>query len=620
VITSPTQTANSAAGRIIFITGMHRSGTSFLARALNLAGLHIPEPDSSRDDWNKKGQWETTSLIRASLGLFGGVDRWFDPAIIDEGPEVLSAMAVGLSRYGREHEVWGWKDPRLMITLPYWLRVMPQNWQAELVISLRNPVQVASSLKARNRFEPAHGARICDRYMSRALTCLDQGLKVHLFNFNAPDLVAELTRLCGRLGLTPQPQAWKEWFSDNLMSQRDNQLPRMLSYNRLMALWREQAGASAPKPLEISPLKPKLRLAVLLAGDDGQLNDPAWLAPCLSQLKANTSAYCDYKAFIWLPGPPGPDLADYLNHEAAWLECFGPDHPAFKAWSRESKTSAPPSPGHKLQFLYEAAEQQYELDMILTLHPDAWPVRPNWDLGLLSALDGPVRLVGIKTALPGPGSWVDAAFLVIRDRTLKELGLRFDTPQDPGMGPLAHFTRLVDQAHGPRSILGLERSNAISHHPHWAGVYGGTVYHHNLCAAPAPQDQTVEPESFWQGSRLLAELSGRVFQEPQAFFEQLLYGEAAPRLAKFRYLLKHEDTNKNRELIHQLARESLAGDPLQAIYLCGLLSRVYAYHTGFLELYASACGGLGLRLDQAAYEGIIRYLRSHPLGKQVATG
>ena len=53
----------------ILICGMHRSGTSFLVRALNLGGVYLGTPDSIMStEWNPlkdnpKGHWENNRII-----------------------------------------------------------------------------------------------------------------------------------------------------------------------------------------------------------------------------------------------------------------------------------------------------------------------------------------------------------------------------------------------------------------------------------------------------------------------------------------------------------------------------------------------------------------------------
>jgi len=53
----------------LLITGMHRSGTSFLARALNLAGVNLGKLESlTSNDWkfyqdNPRGHWENKNIL-----------------------------------------------------------------------------------------------------------------------------------------------------------------------------------------------------------------------------------------------------------------------------------------------------------------------------------------------------------------------------------------------------------------------------------------------------------------------------------------------------------------------------------------------------------------------------
>ncbi len=53
----------------ILITGMHRSGTSFLARALNLAGVYLGGLESlNSHEWkpyddNRRGHWENKKFL-----------------------------------------------------------------------------------------------------------------------------------------------------------------------------------------------------------------------------------------------------------------------------------------------------------------------------------------------------------------------------------------------------------------------------------------------------------------------------------------------------------------------------------------------------------------------------
>jgi len=70
----------------LVITGMHRSGTSFLARALNLAGVNLGELESlTSNDWkfyrdNVRGHWENKKILAlTNQTLSSNKGSWDDP-------------------------------------------------------------------------------------------------------------------------------------------------------------------------------------------------------------------------------------------------------------------------------------------------------------------------------------------------------------------------------------------------------------------------------------------------------------------------------------------------------------------------------------------------------------
>jgi hypothetical protein len=149
----------------ICVLGMHRSGTSLIARAVNLLGVDLgPEEGllSPAQD-NPAGYWESEDLVDindALLDAFGGTwdavpdlpGTWLDSAKLL--PVRKRAREVLRARFG-ESELWGWKDPRNCVTLPFWQDIVPA---MRYVICVRNPVDVSDSLRARgdSRGAPEH--------------------------------------------------------------------------------------------------------------------------------------------------------------------------------------------------------------------------------------------------------------------------------------------------------------------------------------------------------------------------------------------------------------------------------------------------------------------------------
>lgn len=154
----------------IYVVGMHRSGTSALSRTLcTLVGY---EADPQPAVGNVEGHWENPSLRRVNdhvLFQFGG--DWASPPSFSTG-WARSGPMDGVRRVAARSfrslgsELWVWKDPRLCLTLPFWLD-LPQP-VPRFVVSFRNPLEVARSLGDRNGFSVPYGLALWERY-NRAL-------------------------------------------------------------------------------------------------------------------------------------------------------------------------------------------------------------------------------------------------------------------------------------------------------------------------------------------------------------------------------------------------------------------------------------------------------------------
>ena len=150
-----------SAPTIVCILGMHRSGTSLVSRLLNVLGVYLgPEEHLMRPSSdNPAGHWESRPIKEINdeiLSILGG--SWEEPPPLpagwERGPELAAprrrARKVIESDFA-ESELWGFKDPRNSLTLPFWQRILdPMRY----VICLRNPLDVAASARAR---EPQGG-------------------------------------------------------------------------------------------------------------------------------------------------------------------------------------------------------------------------------------------------------------------------------------------------------------------------------------------------------------------------------------------------------------------------------------------------------------------------------
>jgi hypothetical protein len=162
---------------VVCVLGMHRSGTSAVARTLDILGVDFGPREQlfpARAD-NPGGFFEHKGLVEVNdeiLRRFGG--SWHEPPILTPGWErstLLSDLrnrAVSLIRddfAGRPF--WGWKDPRACLTLPFWQPLLPPT---RYVLCLRSPLAVARSLEVRDGFPVDKSGRLWMDHMISALT------------------------------------------------------------------------------------------------------------------------------------------------------------------------------------------------------------------------------------------------------------------------------------------------------------------------------------------------------------------------------------------------------------------------------------------------------------------
>jgi|GEM_PF-3315518 len=194
----------------VLVAGCHRSGTSALARALNLAGLALPGELRGTGRGNERGHWEPIAVTRLNEDLLESLGRsWFDPKPLPMGWESSDPVRLaGEKAHVFLHEAaasapLAVKDPRLSRTASLWKAAAEaEDLSPVVVIMCRNPYDVARSLVSRNGFSKMHGLRLWQSYMLEAVR-QSAGLPRVLVHYEAllANPVAELGRACGALGI-----------------------------------------------------------------------------------------------------------------------------------------------------------------------------------------------------------------------------------------------------------------------------------------------------------------------------------------------------------------------------------------------------------------------------------
>jgi hypothetical protein len=184
----------------VAIAGMHRAGTSMVARVLRICGLDLGDelhfapaaPD------NTEGYWEDLRFVSMNdriLDAFGGA--WDTPPALPDGwvrdPRLDGIRREAETLAAARAEPWGWKDPRTSLTAAFWREVWPA---LRFVVCVRNPLEVAASLRARGYTSQRFGLRLWEDY-HRALDAAVHGAPQIVTHYDSYfcDAPAEVARV-----------------------------------------------------------------------------------------------------------------------------------------------------------------------------------------------------------------------------------------------------------------------------------------------------------------------------------------------------------------------------------------------------------------------------------------
>jgi hypothetical protein len=262
---------------VLFVLGMHRSGTSFLARQLVQAGFYVPGTPMEGDGGTEGGFFESldvAALNEAALRTAGGGWHVFlRPRLDDErqvGERLATEAAQLLATILRPAGTAVIKDPRLCLTLPYWLRACERlGLSARLLVIVRDPADVATSLARRNQLSTAHARLLWARYNHDLAQAIRQAGRRPEAVLRYETLDRDLRRLAAALEL-PEIAAQAESFARaNAAKAEPGPGPEEL--DRLAAGMADPDGFLAAEPGLAALLAPVEAQAEILA----PLLDPA---------------------------------------------------------------------------------------------------------------------------------------------------------------------------------------------------------------------------------------------------------------------------------------------------------------------------------------------------------
>jgi hypothetical protein len=205
---------------MVCILGMHRSGTSCIAGCLEERGLYLGEVVNAAPH-NRKGNKENLQLraINDDVLAFSGGSWDRPPERVTWNDALRRRRVEHIGRYS-SRAIWGFKDPRSLLTLPFWVEANPN---LRFVGTFRHPSAVALSLLQRPGLTPASPPLSLWKHYNLKLLEYSAEYQFPLvcFDWPAAVYVHALEKIVQFLGLREHPGSYFRFFDEQL---RNNDL------------------------------------------------------------------------------------------------------------------------------------------------------------------------------------------------------------------------------------------------------------------------------------------------------------------------------------------------------------------------------------------------------------
>ena len=211
------------------IVGMHRSGTSCLTGALERCGIYLGNVQR-KNKHNKKGNFELKKIYDIHDQILSlNNSSWHQPPhdnIILQTYHEQKVEAF-IDELKKKNPA-GLKDPRTLLLLNEWKRILNKNFQ--LIGSFRHPMAVAKSLEKRNGFTIEKGLQLWYNY-NRVMIEEHQKQSFPIIHYDLSDkkkYINNIIVLAHLFGLKPQKLRLNWFVSEKLEHHQihDYELPK----------------------------------------------------------------------------------------------------------------------------------------------------------------------------------------------------------------------------------------------------------------------------------------------------------------------------------------------------------------------------------------------------------
>lgn len=215
---------------IVLVLGMHRSGTSAIARALVALGYEIGNNLLPANNYNQTGYWEDRDIVSINDRLLATLGHAYDsvsllPKNIMSNKDVNTLKEEALELLAgkmAESSLRVIKDPRMCRLLSFWQSIFAElDITVDYVIQVRNPLSVADSLQKRDRFAPQKSLQLWLLHNVEAVLSAQGNIR-YFVDYDAflNDPRRHLSNLASALGLSDREnlEAGIEDYMDNFLN------------------------------------------------------------------------------------------------------------------------------------------------------------------------------------------------------------------------------------------------------------------------------------------------------------------------------------------------------------------------------------------------------------------
>ena len=158
---------------IILTSGL--SGSSVVAHLLSLAGYWVGDSTCMKSDYNT---YENEQLVYLNEKLLAYIDYtdysvYFDKFKLEAIEALYSTIDLGefyeFITTCQQYDLWLWKDPRLWVTLPFWMNFLDKNDFQVMIVDRKISQRWISELLRRN----IQSFKYCENYNLKISKAID---------------------------------------------------------------------------------------------------------------------------------------------------------------------------------------------------------------------------------------------------------------------------------------------------------------------------------------------------------------------------------------------------------------------------------------------------------------